>query len=180
MFWVQLSAGLPPSTTLYRQWGHDCLVSDKNSAWHPGGHYWSYQTGTLSFSRSHCNSFEEEISVDEIYGYLMFKWVAVTGQDWEGTWVLVIPTINELINPLRAKFFRGNINMYSHFMSFLHIVMTQVVEIFPQVRQGPAHSTVSIMAADDLAGDARSQLGHRQPWYLPCWTGLIWSLHIKG
>ena len=47
--------------------------------------------------------------------------------------------------------------MYSHFMSFLHIVMTQVVEICPQVRQGPAYSTVSIMAADDLVGDARSQ-----------------------
>ena len=31
------------------------------------------------------------------------------------------------INPLRAKFFRGNI--YLHFVSFLHIDTTQVVEI---------------------------------------------------
>ena len=49
-----------------------------------------------------------------------------------------------LINPLRAKFFRGNINIYSHFVSFLHIDMTQVVEILPQVRQEPTYSTQSI------------------------------------
>ena len=47
----------------------------------------------------------------------------------------------ELINPLRAKFFRGNINIYLHFVSFLHIDMAQVVEIFPQVRQEPTYST---------------------------------------
>ena len=34
-------------------------------------------------------------------------------------------------NPLHAKFVRGNKYIYSHFMSFLHIDMTQVVEIFP-------------------------------------------------
>ena len=36
-------------------------------------------------------------------------------------------------------------------MSFLHIDMTQVVEILPQIRQGPTHSTVNIMAAGVLA-----------------------------
>ena len=30
--------------------------------------------------------------------------------------------------------FRGNNNIYLHFMSFLHIDMTQIVEILPQVR----------------------------------------------
>ena len=35
------------------------------------------------------------------------------------------------INPLRAKFFRGNINIYLHFVSFLHIDTTQVVEVLP-------------------------------------------------
>ena len=30
------------------------------------------------------------------------------------------------INPLHAKFFRGNKNIYLHFMSFLHIDMTQL------------------------------------------------------
>ena len=42
-----------------------------------------------------------------------------------------------IINPLRAKFFRGNINLYSHFMSLLHIDMTNVPKILPQVRPGP-------------------------------------------
>ena len=45
-----------------------------------------------------------------------------------------------LINPLRAKFFRENVNIYLHFMSFLHIIKSQVVEIPPWVRQGPAYS----------------------------------------
>ena len=42
---------------------------------------------------------------------------------------------------LCAKYFRKNQNIYVHFMSFLHIDMTQVVEIFPQVRQAPTYST---------------------------------------
>ena len=34
-------------------------------------------------------------------------------------------------NPLHAKFLRENINMYLHFMSFLHTDKTQVAEIPP-------------------------------------------------
>ena len=45
------------------------------------------------------------------------------------------------LNPLRAKFFRGNINIYLHFVSFLDIDMTQVVEILPQIRQERTYST---------------------------------------
>ena len=37
------------------------------------------------------------------------------------------------INPFRAKFFRGNINIFLHFVSFLHIDTTQVFEILPQI-----------------------------------------------
>ena len=44
-------------------------------------------------------------------------------------------------NPLLVIFFRENINIYLHFMSFLQINKTQVVEIPPRVRQGPAYST---------------------------------------
>ena len=44
------------------------------------------------------------------------------------------------LNPLRAKFFRGNINIYLYFVSFLHIDGTQVVEIFPQIRQESTYS----------------------------------------
>ena len=42
------------------------------------------------------------------------------------------------------NFFRGNKNRYLHFMSFFHIDMTQVVEIFPQVRQELTYFTQSI------------------------------------
>ena len=51
--------------------------------------------------------------------------------------------INEgnIINPLRAKLLRENINMYLHFMSFLHTNKTQVAEIPPGVRRRPAYST---------------------------------------
>ena len=45
------------------------------------------------------------------------------------------------VNPLRAKFFRGNINIYLHFVSYLHIDKARVVEILPQIRQEPAYST---------------------------------------
>ena len=56
------------------------------------------------------------------------------------------------LNPLRAKYFRGNIKIYLHFVSFLHIDMTQVVEILPQVRQEHyLFYIVNIMAADVLA-----------------------------
>ena len=58
------------------------------------------------------------------------------------------------LNPLHAKFFRGNINMYLHFMSFFFIDMTQVVEILPQIRPGPTHSQYHGCCC---AGDARSQ-----------------------
>ena len=66
----------------------------------------------------------------------------------------------DYILALHAKFFRGNKNIYLHFMSFLHIDMTQVVEILPQVRQELTYSTysqyppilhtVNIMGADVL------------------------------
>ena len=45
------------------------------------------------------------------------------------------------INPLCANFLRENINIYLHFMLFLHTNKTHVVEIPPRVRQGPAYST---------------------------------------
>ena len=45
------------------------------------------------------------------------------------------------VNPLRAKFFRGNIDIYLYFVSFLHIDTMQVVEILPQIRQEPTDST---------------------------------------
>ena len=46
-----------------------------------------------------------------------------------------------IFNPLRAKFFRGNVNIYFHLMPLLHIDLTQVLKILPQVRPGPTYST---------------------------------------
>ena len=46
-----------------------------------------------------------------------------------------------VFNPLRAKFFRENINKYLHFVSFLNIDTTQIDEILTQIRQEPAYST---------------------------------------
>ena len=46
-----------------------------------------------------------------------------------------------MFNPLRAEYFRGNIKIYLHFMSLLHIDMTHVPKIRPQVRPGPTYST---------------------------------------
>ena len=37
------------------------------------------------FKSRPCNSFEDQVPVDFIYGYLIFKWVAGTWQGWEGT-----------------------------------------------------------------------------------------------
>ena len=47
---------------------------------------------------------------------------------------------SNILNPLHAKFFRGNINIYLHFMSLLHIDLTQVLKMLPQVRPGPTYS----------------------------------------
>ena len=48
------------------------------------------------------------------------------------------------ISPLRAKFFWGNINIYLHFMSFLHIDLTQLLKTLPQLREGPIYYIESI------------------------------------
>ena len=52
----------------------------------------------------------------------------------------VSPDSNEL-SLYMLNLFRGNKIMYLHFISFLHIDMMQVVEIFPQVKPGHTYST---------------------------------------
>ena len=59
---------------------------------------------------------------------------------WRPTWLAYNCATKPTIwprekNPLRAIFFRENSNIYLHFMSFLHIDITQAVEILPQARQ---------------------------------------------
>ena len=50
-------------------------------------------------------------------------------------------TFHSIVNPLRAKFFRWSVNIYLHFVSFLHIDMMQVVEMLPQIRQETTYYT---------------------------------------
>ena len=76
------------------------------------------------------------------------------------------------------NFFGENINIYLHIMSFLHINKTQVVEIPPRVKQGPAYWTQSISWL--LMSWRRKEPGHQQPWYWPSLTELTRSPHVKG
>ena len=69
------------------------------------------------------------------------------------------------VNSLRAKFFRGNINIYLHFVSLIHIDMTQVLKILPRVREGPIYPILSISWL--LMSWLRKEPGHQQPWYWP-------------
>ena len=46
--------------------------------------------------------------------------------------------------PIKTRYvlnYKGNINMYLHFVSFLHIDTTEIVDILPQIRQEPTYST---------------------------------------
>ena len=79
-----------------------------------------------------------------------------------GQWVT---TCVRHLNSLCAIFFRGKINMYLHFMSLLHIDMTQVLKILPQVRPVPTYSTQSISLL--LMSWRCKEPGHQQPWYWP-------------
>ena len=49
--------------------------------------------------------------------------------------------LNTKGDTLCAKICNRNINIYLHFVSFLHIDTTQVVEILPQIRQEPSYPT---------------------------------------
>ena len=62
-------------------------------------------------------------------------------QIMRSSWLFNSLAPGSYLNPLCAKFFRGNINLYLHFVSFLHIDMTQVVEFLPQITQEPTYCT---------------------------------------
>ena len=51
--------------------------------------------------------------------------------------------------------------MYLHFMSFLHVDTTRIVETLPNVRQGPTYSTKLISWM--LLSWRRNEPGHQQP-----------------
>ena len=53
-------------------------------------------------------------------------------------------------NPLHSKFVTENKNIYLHFMSFLHIDITQIVGILPQVTQEVTFSALLISWLPDI------------------------------
>ena len=85
---------------------------------------------------------------------------------------------NTHINPLRAKFFRGNINIYLHFMSLLHIDMAQVLKILPQVRPGPTYSMLSISWL--LMSRRCKEPGHQQPCSLNMYCDTTNIIHTPS
>ena len=46
----------------------------------------------------------------------------------------ILALVQEVLTLYALNFFRVNINMYLHVMSFLHIDMTQVLKTLPQIR----------------------------------------------
>ena len=65
------------------------------------------------------------------------------------------------------------INVYLHFMSFLHIDMRYVIEILFCARWELSYSTVTIPWL-------RMLWLRKEPWYWLCSTELIRSPHVKG
>ena len=63
-------------------------------------------------------------------------------------------------------------------MSFLHIDMTQVLEILYHVRQELTFPTLSISWV--LMSWRREEPRNQRPWYLLCWNGLIGSPYVRG
>ena len=98
---------------------NDCVTTTKQSTTKPCAYFLGYTV------RSPCH--------DEFCG-IHCDWL--TSQVYDA-----INFREHFINHLRAIFFWGNINIYLHFMSFLHIDLTQVLKILPQVRPGPIYST---------------------------------------
>ena len=74
----------------------------------------------------------------------------------------ILRNMNKVIcwNNIRAKCFKGNIDIHLNFVSFLHIDVTQALKIVPYVREGPTYSIKSISWL--LMSWRR-----KEPWYWP-------------
>ena len=113
-----------------KQWRwHDVLIMSPECGgqWH----------GQVKMMRTHKDS------TYSISWLLMTWWCNIRGVSSHG------------INPLRAKFVRGNINIYLHFMSLLPIDMAHVLQILPQDRD--LHILHSQYHCCWCRGDVRSQ-----------------------
>ena len=72
-----------------------------------------------------------------VYVFVDIKDAPKILQQCAETWIKYLWYLNSLC----AKFFRGNINMYSHFMSFLHTDKPKIIEILPRIRPGHTYFT---------------------------------------
>ena len=101
-----------------------------------------YQCSDLHWGRFHrsipslnvftCQNSNQNAEWILYQGPLVTRW-------WNLLWDLSISCWKSDVDPsnsLRANFFRGNINIYLHFMWCLDIEMSQVVEILPRIRPG--------------------------------------------
>ena len=91
-------------------------------------------------------------------------------------YICMIMLDDNKVDPLRAKLLIGKINIYSHFMSFLHTDFAQPVGInllwnkdWPVLQK-----SISWL----MMPWRRKERGHQQPYWL-CWIGLIRSPHVK-
>ena len=119
--WPQIG----PMTSQLHSWGWQVSVTAlySQTKWRPGSGIWHKAEVIIGSG----------IVLVPIR-HQMITWTVADFSSNESLWKLH----HTNFNPLRAKFFRGNINIYLYFVSFLHTNKTQVVEIPPRVRQGPA------------------------------------------
>ena len=112
------------------QWYRSCWTANIYVSFHS---WWSKQC-CFSINIAQINNIES--LQQNIYLHLIFLNSVGTCSSSKGSW-----NKEKYINPLHAKFFRGNINIYLYFVSFLHIDTTRVVEILPAIRQESTYST---------------------------------------
>ena len=88
---IYITYQAPITITVYLIYKFQNMLSQTlwNSLRHPDSHCCDYSAGTLSCSQVTSTRLKDGVPVDFIYGYPIFKWVAVTWQGWEGTRIIV-------------------------------------------------------------------------------------------
>ena len=121
--------------------GNFCIRIDMGD----GGHYFKVLIPTMAFPEEvvlkvlhkQSSTTGRVVKDEEKYQYFL----KVAGREEYLLGQNMLSQFNVSLNSLRAKFCRGNTNVYLHFMSLLHIDMTQVLKILPQVRPGLTYPT---------------------------------------
>ena len=128
---------------------------------------WAAMGRSPSIWRGYMNTTQTVLHSPSVWRWIRYRRMALDGNQ----------VCRTELNPLCAKVFKGNKNIYLHFMSFLHMDKTQVVEILLHVRQEITYSTLSVSWV--LLSWQCKEPGHQQPWYLSCWTELVGPCTLK-